>query len=166
MIMYMRTAATTVIAIPTGIKVFTWLLTVSDSNLKANPVISWIMGFIFMFTVGGVTGVILSSAILDVDFHNTYFVVGHFHYVLSMGAVFGIFTGIRMYWPMLSKLAYQVEVIQAFFSLFFVAVNLTFFPMHFIGLQGAPRKYKQLPDKYRHLVRVSTFGATMGAMRV
>lgn len=91
------TAATIVIAIPTGIKVYTWLLTVSETDLKPNPVLRWIMGFIFMFTVGGVTGVILSNAVLDVNFHDTYFVVGHFHYVLSIGAVFGIFTGVAMY---------------------------------------------------------------------
>lgn len=91
------TAATIVIAIPTGIKVYTWLLTVSETDLKPNPVLRWIMGFIFIFTVGGVTGVILSNAVLDVNFHDTYFVVGHFHYVLSIGAVFGIFTGVAMY---------------------------------------------------------------------
>jgi heme/copper-type cytochrome/quinol oxidase subunit 1 len=91
------TAATMVIAIPTGIKVFTWLLTSSDSKLKLNSSLSWVMGFIFIFTFGGVTGVILSNAILDVNAHDTYFVVGHFHYVLSIGAVFGIFTGISVY---------------------------------------------------------------------
>jgi heme/copper-type cytochrome/quinol oxidase subunit 1 len=108
------TAATMVIAIPTGIKVYTWLLTTSETDLKPNPVLRWIMGFIFIFTVGGVTGVILSNAVLDVNFHDTYFVVGHFHYVLSMGAVFGIFTGVAMYWPVVGKLAYNQGPIQVF----------------------------------------------------
>jgi cytochrome c oxidase subunit 1 len=160
------TAATIVIAIPTGIKVYTWLLTVSETDLEPNPVLRWIIGFIFMFTVGGVTGVILSNAVLDVNFHDTYFVVGHFHYVLSMGAVFGIFTGVAIYWPTISKLTYNRRSIQGFFNSFFIGVNLTFFPIHFLGLQGCPRKYRQLPDKFRFLVRLSRFGTVLATIRI
>jgi heme/copper-type cytochrome/quinol oxidase subunit 1 len=101
-----------------------------------------------MFTFGGVTGVILSNAVLDINFHDTYFVVGHFHYVLSIGAVFGIFTGICVYWPMASKLLYDKVMMQSFFNQFFLGVNVTFFPMHLVGMQGCPRKYKQIPDKF------------------
>jgi len=160
------TGATMVIAIPTGIKVFTWLLTLSETNIRANPVVRWIIGFLFMFTVGGVTGVILSNAILDVDFHDTYFVVDHFHCVLSMGAVFGIFTGISVYWPVVSKLVYNREKMQSFFLQFFVGVNTTFFPMHFLGLQGCPRKYKQLSDKFRFLVKLRSLGSAMANVRI
>lgn len=81
--------------------------------------------------------------------HDTYFVVGHFHYVLSMGAVFGIFTGISMYWPIVRKLVYQRTIMQAFFNQFFAGVNITFMPMHFLGLHGCPRKYKQLPTHFK-----------------
>jgi heme/copper-type cytochrome/quinol oxidase subunit 1 len=119
-----------------------------EVNQVHNPVLRWVLGFLFIFTLGGVTGVILSNAILDVIFHDTYFVVGHFHYVLSMGAVFGIFTGISVYWPSVSKLLYNMEMIQAFFNQFFIGVNLTFFPIHFLGLYGCPRKYKEVADKY------------------
>lgn len=91
------TAATIVIAIPTGIKVFTWLLTIRDTQVKVRPLLSWVFGFLFIFSFGGATGVILSNAALDISMHDTYFVVGHFHYVLSIGAVFGIFTGICIY---------------------------------------------------------------------
>lgn len=160
------TAATIVIAIPTGVKVFTWLLTLSETDHKGNPVLSWMIGFLFMFTFGGVTGVILANAALDINFHDTYFIVGHFHYVLSIGAVFGIFTGIRMYWPFVRKLGYQGAIMQAFFNQFFIAVNTAFFPMHFIGLKGCPRKYKQIPEIYHKYVVVSTFGATIGVVRV
>lgn len=143
------TAATIVIAIPTGIKVFTWLLTLSDTQLKWNPVLRWVIGFLFIFTFGGVTGVILSNAVMDIIIHDTYFVVGHFHYVLSIGAVFGLFTGIRIYWPLVRKLAYHRCMIQSFFNQFFLGVNITFMPIHFLGLHGCPRKYKQLPTHFK-----------------
>lgn len=155
------TAATIVIAIPTGIKVYTWLLTMSESHIKSNPVRSWVFGFLFMFTIGGASGVVLSNAIIDVNLHDTYFVTAHFHYVLSIGAVFGIFTGISIYWPVVRKLSYDYSMIQGFFNSFFVSVNLTFFPIHFLGLQGCPRKYKQIPDKYRYLVRLSSLGSLL-----
>jgi len=119
-----------------------------------------------MFTFGGVTGVILSNAVMDINIHDTYFVVGHFHYVLSIGAVFGIFTGICMYWPLVRKLIYQRRIIQAFFNQFFTGVNITFIPIHFLGLHGCPRKYKQLPANFKVWVVISTFGATMSTFRM
>lgn len=160
------TAATIVIAIPTGIKVFTWLLTSSERNLKRSPILSWVIGFIFIFTFGGVTGVVLSNAVLDIGIHDTYFVVGHFHYVLRIGAVFGIFTGVAVYWPIVRKLAYSRTIMQAFFNQFFTGVNITFFPIHFIGMQGCPRKYKALAEKYACLASVSSFGATVSTVRM
>lgn len=117
-----------------------------------------------MFTFGGVTGVLLANAVVDITAHDTYFVVGHFHYVLSMGAVFGIFCGIRVYWPIISKLVYDRCMMQSFFNLFFTGVNITFFPIHFIGLQGCPRKYKSLADKYLSWRAIRTFGATMSTV--
>jgi len=119
-----------------------------------------------MFTFGGVTGVLLSNAILDVSVHDTYFVVGHFHYVLRIGAVFGIFTGVSLYWPTVRKLMYDRCIMQRFFNLFFTGVNITFFPIHLIGLQGAPRKYKSLADKYATWVSVSTFGASISSISI
>lgn len=160
------TGATIVIAIPTGIKVFTWLMTMSETQLKWNPVLSWVLGFFFIFTFGGVTGVILSNAVMDIIIHDTYFVVGHFHYVLSIGAVFGLFTGISMYWPLASGLCYQRRIIQAFFNQFFMGVNITFMPIHFLGLHGCPRKYKQLPTHCKKWAVISTFGATMSTFRM
>ena len=160
------TAATIVIAIPTGIKVFTWLLTIRDTQIKWNPVLSWVLGFLFMFTFGGVTGVILSNAVMDITIHDTYFVVAHFHYVLSIGAVFGIFTGISIYWPIVRKLHYQRRIIQSFFNNFFAGVNITFIPIHFLGLHGCPRKYKQLPSQFKKWVAVSTFGSYMSMFAI
>lgn len=154
-------AATIVIALPTGIKVFTWLFTLSESYVKTSPLLCWVYGFLFMFTMGGVTGVVLASAALDINLHDTYFVVAHFHYVLSIGAVFGIFTGLAMYWPIVRKLGYQSRIIRGFFGMFFLAVNLLFFPIHFVGLKGGPRKYKSLPSAFRRLVRTSSFGASI-----
>lgn len=119
-----------------------------------------------MFTFGGVTGVILSNAAMDVSIHDTYFVVGHFHYVLSMGAVFGIFTGISIYWPIVSKLLYNRSIIQAFFNVFFTAVNITFIPIHIMGIHGCPRKYKMISHRFRSYVVVRTFGSTIAVVRI
>jgi len=160
------TAATIVIAIPTGIKVYTWLLTMTETYIKWNPVLSWTMGFLFMFTFGGVTGVILRNAVMDIVIHDTYFVVGHFHYVLRMGAVFGLFTGVSMYWPIMRKLVYQSSIMQSFFTQFFIGVNITFMPIHFLGLNGCPRKYKQLPVRFKLYALVSTYGTTMSTFRM
>lgn len=160
------TAATMVIAIPTGIKVFTWLLTRSERSLHIHPTLCWVLGFIFMFTFGGVTGVMLSNAVLDITIQDTYFVVGHFHYVLRMGAVFGIFTGLSNYWTLVTKLAYNVEIFQSFFNLFFAGVNLTFLPIHFIGIQGCPRKYKSFPDRYTGLRSLSSVGAMFSTFSI
>jgi cytochrome c oxidase subunit 1 len=155
------TGATIIIAVPTGVKVYSWLLTLFGVRLYSQPVLRWLYGFIFMFTAGGLTGIVLSNASLDVVLHDTYFVVAHFHYVLRMGAVFGIFLGVALYWPIFSGLGYDKGSIQAFFNLLFIGVNVTFFPMHFKGLQGAPRKYLQMADSIRIHNAVRTWGSTL-----
>jgi len=133
--------ATIIIAVPTGIKVYSWILTLNGFKIKFESLFIWILGFIFIFTIGGLTGLILSNSVLDINLHDTYYVVAHFHYVLRIGAVFGIFTGITLWWDDLFKTSFDENLIIIFFVLFFIGVNLIFLPIHFQGLIGIPRKY-------------------------
>jgi heme/copper-type cytochrome/quinol oxidase subunit 1 len=141
-------SATIIIAIPTGIKVYSWLLSIFGFYFKINSLFIWVLGFIFIFTIGGLTGLILSNCILDIFLHDTYYVVAHFHYVLRIGAVFGIFTGLNLWWEEIFKINLNENYIILFFILFFLGVNLIFFPIHFLGLQGCPRKYLDYIDSY------------------
>lgn len=152
------TAATIIIAVPTGIKVFSWVSTFSGRSFLFKRTQLWVGGFLFLFTVGGLTGIILANRTLDLLYHDTYYVVAHFHYVLSMGAVFTIIVGIITWWPLLRGVRINSFLREVqFYSLFF-GVNLTFFPIHFIGIQGIPRRYRDYTGGYSYWHSIASLG--------
>jgi cytochrome c oxidase subunit 1 len=152
------TAATMVIAVPTGIKIFSWIATMWQGSLSFKTPMLWALGFIFMFTVGGVTGVLLANGGIDNYFQDTYYVVAHFHYVLSLGAVFSLFAGFYYWFPKMSGRMYNEFLGKLHFVVFFIGVNVLFFPMHFLGMQGMPRRYPDYPDAFGYWNAIATHG--------
>ena len=160
------TAATMVIAVPTGIKIFSWIATMWGGSVSFKTPMVWAMGFIFMFTVGGVTGVVLANGGLDDNLHDTYYVVAHFHYVLSLGAVFSLFAGFYYWFGKMSGRHLNEFLGHLHFWVFFVGVNVLFFPMHFLGNSGMPRRYPDYPEAFAYWNGVASFGYAIMAVGV